>query len=307
MASKRSDHGAKDSVAFIGVGRMGSAMASRLMQAGYRLRVHDASPRATRPLADAGAAVDASAADAARQAAVVLLSLPTPDVVRGVITGSGGVLEGALAETLVVDLSTVGPVTARAMEAACEDVGVQFLDAPVSGGVEGAVNGSLTLTVGGRRRAIDRGRPVLEELSSRIVECGPAGAGQLVKLCHNLLTAMNTVAAGEVLAAGVRAGADLGVLREALSSGMADSRILRHLDVTLLTRERPVSFALDLMYKDLTLCLDELSDLPLPVAQLVRQVYSMARAGDLGARDSTSVIELYEGLLDVRLGLREAT
>lgn len=277
------------------------------MKAGYRLRVHDLSDRATSPLADAGAEVDVSPASAARQASIVLLSLPTPDVVRDVVAGSGGVLEGALPETLVVDLSTVGPITAREMEAACERVDVRFLDSPVSGGVESAVDGSLTLTIGGRRSAIERARPLLEELSSRIVECGPVGAGQLVKLCHNLLTAMNTVAAGEVLTAGVHAGANLGVLREALSSGMGDSRILRHLDHTLFTQERPAKFALDLMHKDLTLCLSELSDFPLPVAQLVRQVYSLARMRNLGARDSTSVIELYEALLDVRLSLEAAS
>ncbi|MDR5832363.1 NAD-binding protein [Caballeronia sp. LP006] len=143
-------------------------------------------------------------------------------------------------------------------------------------------------------------------LAGRVVHCGDVGAGQLTKLSHNLLTAINTVALGEVLTASVKAGAKLDVLCDVLTAGLAGSKMLDYLPKTLFTQERPGNFAINLMHKDIKLCLDEFSNYSMPLGQLVLQTYNAARAKGLGDKDSTSVNELYEELLGVRLSLPAA-
>ena len=165
----------------------------------------------------------------------------------------------------------------------------------------GAANGKLVLMVGGSTDVLESVKPMLEHLAGRIVHCGPIGAGQLTKLSHNLVVAINTVALGEVLAASVKAGGNLEVLCDVLTAGMAGSKMLDWFQKTLFTAERPAFFAIDLMHKDIGLCLDEFSNYPMPLGQLVKQTYNAARAKGLGGKDSTSICELYEELLDVRL------
>ncbi len=293
-------------LAFVGVGRMGSRMAGRLVEAGHEVRVFDPDPAAVAPLAEAGAVAASNPAEAAKGAEAVLLSLPSPAVLRAVILGPDGVLAAEGVGT-VVDHSTVDPSTTREVAQACEERAVRFLDAPVSGGVAGAESGSLLLMVGGTRDDLDAVRPVLEVLAARIVHCGPVGSGQLTKLSHNLLTAVHTVAAGEVLTAAVHAGADLAVLTEVLGGGLAGSKMLDYFGRTLFTDERPANFALDLMHKDISLCLSEFAGTPMPLGQQVLQTYNVARAKGLGGKDSTSVAELHEDLLGVRLRHADTT
>ena len=230
-----------------------------------------------------------------------MFSLPTPAILRSAVGGPEGVLSSAAKGTVLVDFSTVDPQTTRALAAEASALGVDFLDAPVSGGVAGAAGGKLVLMVGGAAPVLERVTPLLNHLAGRIVHCGGVGAGQLTKLSHNLVVAINTVALGEVLSASVKAGGNLEVLCDVLSAGMAGSKMLDWFQKTLFTAERPAFFAIDLMNKDIGLCLDEFADYPMPVGQLVKQTYNAARAKGLGGKDSTSICELYEELLGVRL------
>lgn len=288
-------------VAFIGIGKMGARMAARLVSAGLNVTVFDPNRTAVDELVGQGAIAADSPKAAASGAEVILFSLPTPSILRSAVSGSDGVLGVVSKGAVLIDFSTVDPATTKELAAAAAEKGAEFLDSPVSGGVLGAANGKLVLMVGGDAAVLERVTPLLSHLAGRIVHCGPIGAGQLTKLSHNLLTAINTVALGEVLAASVKAGAKLDVLVDVLTAGLAGSKMLDYLPKTLFTAERPANFAIDLMHKDIGLCLDEFANYPMPLGQLVKQTYNTARAKGLGGKDSTSVCEIYEELLGVRL------
>lgn len=288
-------------VAFIGVGKMGARMASRLVAAGLKVTVFDPNRAAVDELVTQGATAADSPQAAATAADAVLFSLPTPSILRAAVSASDGVLASVRKGAVLIDFSTVDPATTKELAAAAAQKDVDYLDSPVSGGVLGAANGKLVLMVGGDAKVLERATPLLNHLAGRIVHCGPTGAGQLTKLSHNLLTAINTVALGEVLATSVKAGAKLDVLVDVFTAGLAGSKMLDWLQKTLLTAERPAFFAIDLMHKDIGLCLDEFANYPMPLGQLVKQTYNAARAKGLGGKDSTSVCEVYEELLGVRL------
>lgn len=288
-------------VAFIGVGKMGAQMAARLVAAGFTVTVFDPNEAAVKELVAKGAASAVSPRAAAEGADAVMFSLPTPAILHAAVAGADGVLGAVKKGGVLIDFSTVDPETTKELAKAAAQQGVEFLDSPVSGGVAGAANGKLVLMVGGSADVLESVKPMLEHLAGRIVHCGPIGSGQLTKLSHNLVVAINTVALGEVLAASVKAGGNLEVLCDVLTAGMAGSKMLDWFQKTLFTAERPAFFAIDLMHKDIGLCLDEFSNYPMPLGQLVKQTYNAARAKGLGGKDSTSICELYEELLDVRL------
>ncbi|MEJ5904583.1 NAD(P)-dependent oxidoreductase [Pseudomonas kermanshahensis] len=290
-------------IGFIGVGRMGSRMAARLIEAGHQVSVFDPNNTAVNELVAKGAIAASSPQAAAESAERILLSLPSPRTLLDAVSGESGVLKSAKPGAIIVDFSTVDPATTKAIAAQCSSKDVKFIDSPVSGGVAGAASGNLVLMIGGDESVIAAARPELEILASRIVHCGPVGAGQLTKLSHNLLTAINTVALGEVLSVSVKAGANLQVLCDVFGAGLAGSKMLDYLPKTLFTEERPANFAIDLMHKDISLCLQEFSNYSMPLGQLVLQTYNAARLNGLGGKDSTSVNELYEKLLGVRLSL----
>ncbi|ESW36668.1 NAD(P)-dependent oxidoreductase [Pseudomonas taiwanensis] len=290
-------------IGFIGVGRMGSRMAARLIEAGHQVSVFDPNNAAVNELVAKGAIAASSPQAAAESAERILLSLPSPRTLLDAVCGESGVLKSAKPGAIIVDFSTVDPATTKTIAAQCSSKDVKFIDSPVSGGVAGAASGNLVLMIGGDESVIAAARPELEILASRIVHCGPVGAGQLTKLSHNLLTAINTVALGEVLSVSVKAGANLQVLCDVFGAGLAGSKMLDYLPKTLFTEERPANFAIDLMHKDISLCLQEFSNYSMPLGQLVLQTYNAARLNGLGGKDSTSVNELYEKLLGVRLSL----
>lgn len=293
-----------DRIAFIGVGRMGGRMSQRLLDAGYPLAVFDPSADAVVALADRGARTAASPADAARGADFILCSLPNPSILRDAITGHDGVLDGARPGALIIDFSTGDPAVARSLAAAAAEKGVGFLDAPVSRGVVGAEHGTLAVMVGGDADALAEARPILDHLASDIVHVGGVGAGQVTKLCNNMLTAIITTALGEVLVTGVKAGVELEPLTAAIGAGSAANYVLSgYFPNTLFTEERATGFALALMRKDLDLFLKAATDagMTLPLSDLVHGQYAAAQAAGLDDADSTSIAELYERAAGVRL------
>jgi 3-hydroxyisobutyrate dehydrogenase len=293
-------------IAFVGVGRMGGRMAGRLVDAGHAVTVFDPSEDAVAPLLARGARAAGSPAAAAAHADFALCSLPNPAVLMEVIAGPDGVLAGARSGTVIVDFSTGDPNVAREVAAAAAGRGVAFLDAPVSRGVMGAEHGTLAVMVGGEAHTLEAARPVLEHLASDIVHVGDVGAGQMAKLCNNMLTAIITTALGEVLVAGVKAGVELEPLTHALGVGSGGNYVLSgYLPNTLFTDERHAGFALSLMRKDLRLFLGAAGDagIELPLSDLVHRQYVAAQAAGLDDADSTSIAELYERAADVRLRL----
>lgn len=270
------------------------------MQVGHSVTVFDLDQGAVQRLVEAGAMGAKSVAEASAQADFILTSLPHPNVLQAV---AAEIVESAKPGTLVLDLSTVDPESSRKAAAVLAAAQIDYLDVPVSGGTIGAELGTLVIMAGGSDETIDRALPVLEALASSVVRCGQVGTGQLTKLAHNLLTAINTVALGEVLTASVAAGADLDTLREVLSAGLAGSKMLDYMPRTLFTSERPANFALDLMNKDIGLALKEFEAKPMYLGQITKQLYNAAAIQGFGKEDSTSVASVYERLNEVRLAV----
>ncbi len=291
-------------VAFIGVGNMGGRMSRRLLAAGYPVTVCDPSRELVEGLVGEGARSAASAAEAASDAEIVILSLPTPAIVESVVAGPDGILVNARPGTIVIDMSTGDPGTARRVEASCRAAGLNFLDAPVSRGVVGAEKGTLLIMVGGDAEVLEAVRPVLSHLGSDIVHVGGPGSGQVVKLCNNMLAAIHMQALGEVLVTGVKAGVEVEVLAKVLSGGTGGSWILsNHLPATVLAGDDGTRFALDLMHKDVWLFLRaaEEQGLATPLAATAAQTLRVARSEGYGPRDYSAIIHYFEHLAHIQL------
>jgi len=242
----------KPVVALIGLGRMGAPMARRLLAARHRLRVYDASPRARAAFArQKGCAVCASPADAARGARVLITMLPDGAAVRAALLGRDGAATMLGRGAVVLDMSSSDPDTTRRLDRALAARGVAFLDAPVSGRVIGAREGTLTIMVGGSAAALARVRPLLEHLGTRIYHCGPAGAGHAVKALSNAIAAAGTVAAFEALLVGRALGLDAKLINDVWNASAGrNTTTEQKIPTQVLTRAFASGFALSLMAKD---------------------------------------------------------
>ncbi|MEU6012248.1 NAD(P)-dependent oxidoreductase [Streptomyces sp. NPDC047453] len=292
-------------VAFVGLGNIGGRVVAHLVKAGHDVAVFDLNAAAVQAAVEAGARSAVSAAQAAEGAEAVFLSLPTPAIVESVV---GEVLPHAEKGAVIVDHSTIDPETSRRLAGTAAAQGVSFLDAPVSGGVQGAEAGTLAIMVGGDEAALERVRPLLETYAGSVVRIGDSGSGQVVKLANNLITAINIAALGEALTTAVRQGVDLDVAVSVLTKSSANSNVLSsYFPRTLFTAERPTGFALDFMHKDLGLFLASAASgpVPLPLSNAVRDLFSIGRQLGRGSKDFTSVVEFYEDFADVRLQTKE--
>lgn len=288
-------------VALIGAGNIGGRVISHLIKGGYDVVVHDPSDAATHRAAELGAQTEGSVSGAARNAEVVLLSLPTPRIVDDVATR---ILAEDVAGRVVVDHSTVDPATAHRLAKRARNCGAHFLDAPVSGGVQAAEAGTLSVMVGGDQAALETVTPVLNCYAANIFHVGETGAGQALKLANNQITAATIAALGEGLSSAVAAGVDLNAAVAVLTTSSANSTVLNgYFPRTLFTEERPTGFALDLMQKDLGLFLESAANaqLPTPVTSVVRDLFRIGQRDGRGGRDFTSVVEFYEDFTGIRL------
>jgi 3-hydroxyisobutyrate dehydrogenase-like beta-hydroxyacid dehydrogenase len=293
-----------ESVAFIGVGRMGGPMAARLLGAGHSVSVFDPSAAAVAPLQRLGARVASSAADASQDSAMVMASLPSPATVRALAAS----LAGIRAIQIFVDLSTSGPATSQAVAALLEPAGIATVDAPVSGGVKGAAAGTLTLMVSGPQPAVARVQPLLALLGRVIVVGEKPGLGQTLKLANNLMSAASLAIASEAMAMGVKAGLDPAVMLEVInaSSGRnsaTQDKIPKH----VLNRKFDFGFANALSFKDVRLCLDEAEALgvPMVVGAAVRQMLSITQQQFGPDADCTELVKVLEGWSGCRVGSGE--
>jgi 3-hydroxyisobutyrate dehydrogenase len=279
-------------VAFLGLGNMGGPMARNVLKAGHELTVYNRTAAKTKPLADAGAKVAETPVQAARGAGIVCFCVSTPDDVRSVVLGDEGALSGAESGAVFVDFSTVDPETSRELAEACSSEGVDFLDAPVSGGVEGAAAGSLTVMVGGEAGAVERARPVLDAVGERVVHTGPSGSGSAVKLINQMLVGVNLAAVLEAFVMAEAAGIDTRMLCEILGTSAGSSTMLTRATGLLLERNFEPGFTVDLLSKDLDLGMRMGRDLrsPLFTLAVARQLYTAASAAGLGGKDMTAAV-----------------
>ncbi|MDN3566489.1 NAD(P)-dependent oxidoreductase [Paeniroseomonas aquatica] len=286
-----------ETLGFIGLGAMGAPMVRRLLAAGHRVLAHDVDAVALAAAVSRGAVARDSPAAVAGEAAIVLVSLPTPEVVRQVALGAAGLVEGD-ALRIYVDLSTTGAQAAQAVAAGLAPRGVVALDAPVSGGVAGAEAGTLAVMAAGDRAAFERVRPVLEVIGANTVLVGDKpGQGQTLKLVNNLLAATTWAAACEALAMGARAGIDPELMIDVINKSSGRSFPTERFTGPALSRRFDFGFRMELMAKDMRLALQEAEALGLvmPTSRAAQMLYGLAMAGGGAKGDVTELVRITEG------------
>jgi 2-hydroxy-3-oxopropionate reductase len=285
-------------VGFIGLGIMGAPMARHLLAVGFPLTVHSRSPAPVDALVEAGAVGASSPAELARASDLIVTMLPdTPDV-EHVLLGDDGVIAGAAAGSLVIDMSTIDPGPTRAIAGQLATRDVEMLDAPVSGGERGAVDATLSIMVGGSDGAFARAMPVLETMGKNIVHVGPSGAGQVTKACNQLVVAATIEAVAEALVLAERSGVDAAKVRQALLGGFAGSKILEVHGQRMLDRAFEPGFRARLHRKDARIVLDaaQAAGSPIPAFRVVAaQLDRLVDDADGGELDHSALFTLLDG------------
>lgn len=286
----------KDTLGFVGIGRMGAPMVNRLLQAGYDLAIYDTNPQATAALAAQGARVATSPREVADAARLVLMSLPTPQIVTEVGLGADGLVHGAAVKT-VIDLSTSGPHAAEQLAEELRARGIAVIDCPVSGGVAGAQRGTLSLMVAGAAEHYQAVQPVLELLGRPMYVGERPGMAQAMKVINNLVSVTALAITSETLVMGVKAGLDPDTIVQVINAGSGRSNASEDkIPKYVLSRKFDFGFALGLSAKDVRLCLEESERLgvPLRVGDAVRQLLNAARDKFGEQADMTEIIRYVE-------------
>jgi 2-hydroxy-3-oxopropionate reductase len=281
---------------FIGLGAMGRPMALHLLRAGHQLAVWARRREAVEPLCAAGAASCASAASVARRAEVVFTNLTAGADVEQVVCGSDGLQEGFAAGSILVDMSTIAPAMARSLAQRLARGGVEMLDAPVSGGEQGAIAATLAIMVGGKAAVLERVRPLFEVLGRTIVHVGDRGAGQVAKACNQMLMVAAIQAVAEALHLSRAAGADPARVRQALAGGSAGSRVLEVMGGRMVDRDFAAGVEARLHHKDYAVVLAEAHrlGLPMPVSAQVCQQLNALMAMGWGRLDTAALLRVLE-------------
>jgi len=296
--------GGATAIGFIGLGIMGRSMAGRLIEAGFRLTVWNRTRERTSVLAEAGADVAGSPAELASKSSIIFICVSdTPDV-EAVVLGPDGIVHGARRGSLVVDMSTISPRATRDMAARLAEVGVTMLDAPVSGGSEGAAQGTLSIMVGGDAGDLERAMPALRAMGRTITHVGGTGHGQTVKLVNQIVVVVTMLAVSEGLLFAQAAGVDLDRTIEAITGGAAGSWMLANRGPQVIARDWRPGFTIDLQQKDLRLALEAADELGIPLlgAAEVFQLYRTLQSLGLGSEGNHALAKALEHLSGVRIG-----
>jgi 2-hydroxy-3-oxopropionate reductase len=289
---------AKPRIGFIGLGIMGKPMSGHLLAAGYELVVHDVNRAAVAEVAAAGAAAAESASEVARRTDLVITMLPDSPDVEAVALGPGGLLEAARPGVSWIDMSTIAPSTAIRLAGELSSRGVRCLDAPVSGGDVGARNATLSIMVGGDEAVFGEVLPVFQALGKNIVLCGPAGAGQIVKACNQVLVAVTIAGVSEALVLGAKAGVDPLKIAKVLGAGLARCGILENRGQRMVNGDFAPGFRIRLHHKDLNIIMKTGNDyqVPLPVTSVVHELFTAAMGRGRGELDHTGLLTVLEDL-----------
>lgn len=295
-------------IGFIGIGVMGRPMTLNLLKAGHAVTVYARHPEqpGVQEVLNAGAKQAPSPRAVAMASDMVITMLPNSPQVEEVIAGPSGILEGARKGLIIIDMSTIAPAVSRKLAQEASTRGVHMLDAPVSGGSQGAINGTLSIMVGGEREIVEQARPVLEAMGKKenIFHVGSNGAGEIVKLVNNMLVGAIAAATAEALVLGVKAGADLDIMTKVIGvSTGASWQLSNQFPLRAFNGSFQPGFMTDLLHKDLGLALELAAEdsTPAPITALTRQLYEMARANGSGREDYTSVTKVLERMAGVEV------
>ena len=300
----------KATIGFIGLGIMGRPMAEHLLRGGYPMVVHNRTPAKMEPLVDMGAEPAKSCMALAQRSEVVISMVGDSPDVECVYLGDTGVLRSAKAGTLLIDMSTVSPVTAVHVAQAAAAKGCPMLGAPVSGGDVGAQNATLSIMVGGDQEHFDRARPIFELLGTPVL-CGPSGAGQTVKACNQIQVALNLVGMAEALVLGAKAGVDPAIVVQVLSAGFAQSRAMDVRGPRVIRGDFAPGFRSRFHFKDLSIVREAARafECSLPASALAHELFSAMQASGWGDLDHSAVIKVIESLsgVEARTGAVDCT
>ncbi len=290
-------------IGFIGLGIMGKPMARNLLKAGYSLIAYDLRPGPLKELQAAGAAPGVSCRDVAARSDIIITMLPDGPDVEVAVLGAEGVLAGARKGTLVVDMSSISPNVSQRVGAACAAQGVDFLDAPVSGGEPKAIDGTLSIMVGGAPAAFERARPLLEKMGSAVTLTGPVGAGNTTQLANQIMVACNIAAMGEALVLATRAGLDPEVVFNAVKGGLAGSTVLNVKAPMVIARNFKPGFRIELHQKDLrnALLAAEALKVSLPITSLVQQMLVALMNEGKGGMDHSGIVQFIESMAGIEV------
>ncbi|HOK46507.1 MAG TPA: 2-hydroxy-3-oxopropionate reductase [Bryobacteraceae bacterium] len=290
-------------VAFIGLGIMGKPMSLNLLKAGHELFVYDIVPAPVEEVAKAGATACQSAADAASRAEVTITMLPDGPDVEAAVLGPGGVLEGAAKGSILVDMSSVSPLVSQKIGKACAERGVEFLDAPVSGGEPKAIDGTLAIMVGGDQKTFDKVLPLFQVMGSSATLTGPVGAGNVTKLANQIMVACNIAAMGEALVLATKAGLDPEVVFHAVKGGLAGSTVLNAKAPMVIERNFKPGFRIRLHQKDLrnALLAAESLKVSLPFTSLAQQILISLMNNGRGELDHSGIVTFLEDMAQIEV------
>jgi 2-hydroxy-3-oxopropionate reductase len=289
-------------IGFIGLGIMGKPMARNLIKAGFVVTVHNRSQGKVEELVKDGAAAAASPAEVASATDIIITMLPNSPDVELVALGPNGLKHGAKAGQLFIDMSTINPVISQNIASELAGSGVAMVDAPVSGGEKGAIDGTLSIMAGGKPEDFERALPVFNALGKTITHMGALGTGGFTKLANQIIVAINLTAIGEALVFGSKAGVDPQKMVRALGGGLAGSKCLDQKSEKILTGDFAPGFKVDLHFKDLNLIQDAARSVgvPIPTSAFVEQLFAALRVRGRGGLDHSSIITIFEDMAGVQ-------
>lgn len=286
-----------NSVALIGAGVMGSAIGTRLVETDNRLHVFDLDPNKVQALVDKGAVASASASEAASISDFVILSLNSADIVRAAVFGENGVAAGAKPGTLIIDMSSIDPVSTKSLATDAKDKGLRWLDCPLSGGAPKALIGQLAVMVGGDATDFEKAKAVMNHLCANFTLMGPNGAGQTTKLINQVLCALNFVAVAEATQLALDAGVDAAAIPRALKGGRADSAILQEFMGKMAVKDYTPTGRIDNMVKDLNGVQDlaRATGTAMPLTAVCAEIHRLLTSAGLGGADNAALMTFFEG------------
>jgi 2-hydroxy-3-oxopropionate reductase len=283
-------------VGFVGLGIMGRPMAENLMRADYELTVYNRSPKKAEELAEKGARVAPGVAELAERSDLIITMLPGPPEVEAVVAGESGLLAGAREGSLLVDMSTSSPTLARELAAEAHRRGVGMLDAPVSGGDVGAIEGTLSIMAGGSRENFEKAKPLFEVMGETVIHVGPSGAGQVAKAANQIVVALTIEAVSEALVLGSKGGVDPVKLLDVLGGGLAANKVMEVKREKFLSGDFSPGGKVEFHHKDLGIALATARELgvALPATALVAEMFAALRAKGRASWDHSALITLLQ-------------
>jgi 2-hydroxy-3-oxopropionate reductase len=283
---------------FIGLGIMGKPMAKNLLKAGYQLVVYDINLESVKELVAAGAEAGSSPRDIAERTDVIVTMLPNSPHVKEVVLGPNGILEGARPMTIIVDMSSIAPLAAKEISARVMERGVEMLDAPVSGGEPKAIEGTLSIMVGGKKEIFDKCYDMLNKMGTSVVLCGDIGAGNMTKLANQIIVALNIAAMSEALVLGAKGGVNPEIIFKAIRGGLAGSNVLDAKAPMVLNGNFKPGFRIELHIKDLANAIETAHEVgvPLPLTSQVMEIMQALKVDGKAGNDHAGIIQYYETL-----------